>query len=128
MPTVNAEMPEFTSGTGVRNFTVRTTGADAVREHRSANAPFVDGCCPDIPSHDIGRRLAAAPLDALSVASASVLGCGSRCALLFAAAAGGSQGAEAMAWNAVASLLPVHRERLLDTLNHALAASGRAPV
>jgi len=70
-----------------------------------------------------------APFDVLGIAAARTLGCGNRISLLLAAAGSGA-GTEVqrLSRQAIASLLQVHKERLLEAVNLALLEAGRPPV
>lgn len=96
---------------------------DAASPH--AAAPFT----PAPPFRRTDRRLAKAPFDVLGIAAARTLGCGNRISLLLAAAGSGA-GTEVqrLSRQAVASLLQVHKERLLEAVNLALLEAGRPPV
>lgn len=84
---------------------------------------------PEMPSRRTDKRLAAAPLCALSTAAAEVLGGGKRLTLLLAAAAHSpDEDVEPAARGAVAALMQEHKERLLGAVNRHLVAAGRAPV
>ena len=84
---------------------------------------------PHMPWRSTDRRLATAPLCALSTATAEVLGGGKRVTLLLAAAAhSADEDVEPAARGAVAALMQVHKERLLGAVNMHLIAAGRQPV
>jgi hypothetical protein len=84
---------------------------------------------PEVPSRRTDKRLAAAPLCALSTAAAGVLGGGKRVTLLLAAAAHSTDAdVEPAARRAVAALMQEHKERLLEAVNRHLMVAGRSPV